>query len=224
VGLDSMGQLLFWDVDTQVDFMLSGKPLYVAGAEQIIPALAALTNHARRAGIRVLGSEDWHSLTDPEISDDPDWRETYPPHCLAGSEGQLRVAETMPADPLYIDSTPVPAGELTGRITRHQGEILFRKQRFDVFSNPNVEPVLDLLRPAALVVYGVALDVCVRDALQGFLRRGREELFLVTDAIRALDSRTGEALLREWETEGVGMLTSYEILEGSPFPERLGAR
>src|SRR5688572_27333386 len=135
-----MSQVIFWDVDTQIDFMLPGRPLYVSGAEEILPQLAALTRHARAAGIRILGSEDSHSLADPEISLEPDWRSTYPPHCLAGTEGQRRVPETMPENPLYVESDALPRDELAERVRRHAGEILFRKQTFDAFRNPNVTP------------------------------------------------------------------------------------
>ena len=42
---------LFWDVDTQVDFVDPGGVLHVPGAEAIVPNLEALTVHARRMGI-----------------------------------------------------------------------------------------------------------------------------------------------------------------------------
>jgi nicotinamidase/pyrazinamidase len=216
-------QFIFWDVDTQVDFILPGRPLYVPGAEEILPRLEELTAYARREGIPILGSEDSHSLSDPEISQQPDWVSTYPPHCLAGSEGQRRVPETAPRDPLYLETDALPARRLAELVSRHRGEILFRKQRFDAFTNPNVEPVLDLLRPSAVVIYGVAHDVCVRFAVEGFLRRGRETLFVVTDAIRALDAGRAEALLEDWRARGVHAVTTSEVLAGALHGAAAGA-
>ena len=218
-----MAKVFFWDVDTQMDFMLPGRPLYVPGAEHILPELNALTQHSRQAGIPVLGSEDSHSVADPEIADEPDWVTTFPPHCLAGTEGQRRVPETAPRDPLYIESAPMPREELARAVERHGGEILFRKQTFDVFSNPNVEPVLASLRPQRVVVYGVTRDICVRYAVEGFLRRGREQVFLVTDATRALDTDRGEALLAEWRGRGVKTVTTADVLSGVVGMERRGA-
>jgi nicotinamidase/pyrazinamidase len=212
-----------WDVDTQVDFMFPGRPLHVPGAEAILPNLAALTHHAREAGLRILGSEDWHSLADPEISERPDWVTTWPPHCLAGTEGQLRVPETRPLDPLYVDSAPLPSERLERLVRAHRGEILFRKQTVDAFEQPNVEPVLALVRPSAVVIYGVALDVCVSRAIEGFLRSGRAELFLVTDATRAIDSERGQALIGGWRERGVRMLTTPDVLAGALADVRAGA-
>lgn len=218
-----MAQVLFWDVDTQVDFMLCGRPLYVPGAEAILPRLADLTDYARESGVRVLGSEDSHSSSDAEITSDPDWAATFPPHCLSGTEGQRRVAETAPLDPVYVESSPLPRDELVRRLRGHAGEIYFRKQTFDVFANPNVEPALALLRPAAVVVYGVALDVCVRYAVEGFLRRGGVELFVVIDAVRALDPACGADLLARWRGRGVRALTTAEVTAGAARPEGVGA-
>ena len=41
---------VFWDVDTQVDFMRADGSLYVDGAETIVSNLAALTDFAHANG------------------------------------------------------------------------------------------------------------------------------------------------------------------------------
>jgi len=51
-------EILFWDVDTQVDFMRESGALYVPGAEEIVPTLGRLTDSARRAGVPVIASAD----------------------------------------------------------------------------------------------------------------------------------------------------------------------
>lgn len=203
--------------------MLSGKALYVAGAEAILDRLAALTRYARQRRIRILGSEDSHDPSDPEISSQPDWSVTFPPHCLAGSPGQRRVPQTEPANPLYVESPAMPPASLAKAVAEHPGEIFFRKQTFDVFQNPNVAPVLDALQPEAVVVYGVAQDVCVRFAIEGFLRRGTEHVLAVTDAMQALDATRGKALIEEWRARGVRTLTTAEVLAGAVDAARVGA-
>jgi nicotinamidase/pyrazinamidase len=40
--------LVFWEVDTQKDFMLPGGKLYVPGAERLLPNIQKLTNAARQ--------------------------------------------------------------------------------------------------------------------------------------------------------------------------------
>src|SRR6266536_6432451 len=96
---------ILWDVDTQVDFMLPGGKLYVPGAEETAPAMGRLVAAAREAGTVHVASADDHELTDSEISDVPDFQTTYPPHCLRGTRGAAKIAETSQLDPVALAIT-----------------------------------------------------------------------------------------------------------------------
>jgi nicotinamidase/pyrazinamidase len=202
-----MAGTIFWDVDTQYDFMFSDGKLYVPGAEEILPALARLTRHARAAGVRLLGSVDHHAPGDAELSATPDFKATFPPHCLAGTPGAAKVDATRPERPLWVDAEPVDVD----KVRHHAGEVLFRKQRFDVFSNPNTERVVAALAPDDIVVYGVAQDVCNRYAIEGFLARGYRVTAL-RDAMRAIDPAAGARLLEAWAARGVRIADSRSML------------
>src|ERR687883_106853 len=128
--LAAMPGRILWDVDTQVDFMLPEGKLYVPGAEETAPAMARLVDAAREAGIVHVASADDHELTDPEISDEPDFRNTYPPHCLRGTRGAQKIPETKQSDPLPLGEIPIPPGLLRERL-RGQREILLLKKNFD---------------------------------------------------------------------------------------------
>ncbi len=171
---------ILWDVDTQFDFMLPDGRLYVPGAEETVPAMKRLVDAARAAGIVQVASADDHELTDSEISDEPDFVTTYPPHCLRGTRGARKIPETEQEDPVPLALEPVPDRYLEGR------EFLLLKKNFDVFTNPNTERLLDRLAPDEIVVFGVATDVCDAAAIRGFLARGRKVRF-VQDAARGLD-------------------------------------
>ena len=185
--MTAMPGTIFWDVDTQYDFMFSDGKLYVPQAEDCLPQLAKLTRHARKQGIRVVGSVDYHAAGDAELSEKPDFHETFPPHCLAGTPGHDKVDATRALDPLWIDSAPA---DVSARVKQHRGEIIFRKQRFDVFSNPNVPQVLDALAPDEIVVYGVAQDVCDRFAIEGLMARGFH-VTVVSDAMKPIYADAG---------------------------------
>src|SRR5438309_6290053 len=99
-------------------------------------------------------------------------------------------------------------------MSAHHGDILFHKPRFDVFTNDNVMPVLEVIDPDDIVLYGVATDVCDKAAVEGLLeRRPHTRLFVVTDAIRGIDRDASEQLLREWGDEGVRLVRTKEIVE-----------
>ena len=201
---------ILWDVDTQRDFMLPEGRLYVPGAEETAPAMARLVAAAREAGIVHVASADDHELTDPEISDEPDFTNTYPPHCLRGTPGAERVPETKQADPLPLSLVPFPPGLVPGLIEGRR-ELLFLKKNFDVFTNPNTAAVLDVLDPDEIVVFGVATDVCDDAAIRGFLLRGRRVRF-VEDAARGLDEERVAACLAAWREQGVQFATTDQVL------------
>ncbi len=204
---------IFWDVDTQYDFMMPDGRLYVPEAEQIIPNLEKLTHYAREKQIPIFGSVDYHNPDDPEISENPDFRETFPPHCLKGDPGQEKIAATRPLNPLWIDSTPMDTRQLQQLLKNHQGEVIFRKQRFDVFSNPNVIPALEIVQPERIVVYGVALDVCDKFAIEGFLKLKKYTIWLVEDATKPIYKEEGERLLTDWSKKGVHIVKTADIVE-----------
>src|SRR5262249_11508045 len=132
-----------------------------------------------------VASADDHELTDPEISDDPDFESTYPPHCLRGTRGVQKIPETEQADPLPLGLVAYPPGIIRSLVAGRR-EILLLKKSFDVFTSPNAEAVLECLDPGEVVVFGVATDVCDHAAITGLLRRGRRVAF-VEDAARGLD-------------------------------------
>ena len=207
--------MILWDVDTQVDFMLPHGKLYVPGAEETMPAMARLVEAARAAGVTHVASADDHELTDPEISDEPDLRNTYPPHCLRGTTGAEKVPETKQGDPLPLSHVPFPPG-LVPDLVGGRREILLLKKNFNVFTNPNTDPLLDALDPDEIVVFGVATDVCDDAAIRGFLQRRRRVRF-VEDAARGLDEERTAACMAAWREGGVEFTTADEVVA------RLGA-
>jgi nicotinamidase/pyrazinamidase len=196
---------LLWDVDTQVDFMLPGGSLYVPGAEQAAPAMARLVEAARAAGIPHVASADDHELSDPEISADPDFRSTYPPHCLRGTRGARKIPETEQADPVPLALERVPDRYVQGR------EFLLLKKSFDVFTNPHADRLLALLDPGEVILFGVATDVCDDAAIAGLLARGRRVTF-VEDAARGLDEARVAACIARWRDGGVEFTTADAVV------------
>ena len=210
-----MTRVLFWDVDTQHDFMKADGLLYVPGSEEIIPALKALTEYAHTNGIRILASADDHVPGHRELSDTPDFLTTFPPHCMRGTSGQRKIPETSLENPLVIEPEADDAGQVRARVAGHKGDLLLHKHWFDVFTNGNIGPVLDALDPERVVLYGVALDVCDKYAIEGLRRnRPQTELWLVTDAVRAIHADAGSRLLKDWAQRGVKLVTTADVLRG----------
>jgi nicotinamidase/pyrazinamidase len=52
---------VFFDVDSQLDFLYPAGALYVPGAERIVPAIARLNRFAGERGIPVISTMDAHA-------------------------------------------------------------------------------------------------------------------------------------------------------------------
>src|SRR5256714_5248443 len=165
---------------------------------------------ARAARLVHVASADDHELNDPEISDSPDLKNTFPRHCLRGTRGAEKILETKQFDPLPLSLVPFPPGLIAG-LVEGKREILLLKKNFNVFTNPNTEPLLDALDPDEIIVFGVATDVCDDAAIRGFLLRGRRVRF-VEDASRGLDEARVAACTAAWRERGVEFSTAEEVV------------
>jgi nicotinamidase/pyrazinamidase len=203
-----MGGTILWDVDTQVDFIEPGGKLYFEGAEEARPAMAQLVEAARAVHIVHVASCDQHELSDPEISEEPDYDSTWPPHCLLGTRGAEKISETKQQDPLPLPLVPVPAPTLR-RLVGGRREILIPKKQYDPFTNPNSETMLDVLGPDEILLFGVATDICDDAAVRALLRRGRRIVF-VEDASRGVDDSRVAACTSAWRDAGVRFTTAAE--------------
>jgi nicotinamidase/pyrazinamidase len=219
-----MTNVIFWDVDTQHDFMHADGKLYVPDSEQIIPNLKVLTDTAHARHIRIIASADDHVTGHRELSATPDWKQTFPEHCMRGTRGQAKIPETRLREPLVIEPGREDPAALADRVRAHPGDILFHKHWFDVFTNANVATVLGILAPGAVVLYGVAQDVCNKYALEGLLRHySHLRLYAVSDAMRPIDRDMAQRLLDQWAQQGVHIVKTREIVEGGLLDSLLAA-
>jgi len=200
---------LFYDVDTQHDFLLPDGKLYVPGAERILPQLETLTRLAREKAILIAGSVDRHFLTDAELLRNEG---AYPDHCMDHTAGQQKVPATAPRQPIWIENRDYAEGELQS-LLRQSGEVYIEKQRFDVFAgNRNAARLFDVLLQGKedVVVYGVVTEVCVHYAIAG-LRDWPVRVHVPLDAIAALSTEREQETLAQWRDWDVRLTTVAAI-------------
>src|SRR3989344_7191319 len=197
---------IFWNVDTQYDFMRVDGKLYVVGAEGIERNLAKLTALAKSKGIKVVNTADWHNRNSEELSITPDFIKTFPEHCMQNTPGAKFVPATDPENPYRIswEAKSFDADELLRR-----RNILLYKDKFDVFrGTPHVDKVIQLLAPERAIVYGVATNVCVNDAVNGLLER-KVQVYVPIDAIKELPNLP--LPYEAWQRKGAVLTTTDEV-------------
>ncbi len=197
---------VFFDIDTQFDFLLPAGALYVPGAERIIPALSHLAKFAAAHSIPVISTADAHTENDPEFA-------TWRPHCVAGTAGQQKPLTTLLSQSYVLPSTPVDTAEIEANSARSP-QILIEKQHTDCFTNPNLKPLLDFLKPDLYVVYGVVTEICVQQAVLGLLSLGAR-VHVLTDAVRSLDQIKADAFFQTLRSQGGAITTVAEVTAGA---------
>jgi nicotinamidase/pyrazinamidase len=200
---------LFYDVDTQRDFMLPDGALYVSGSERILPALKQMTELARRRKIKRLCSMDRHFPGDHELARNGG---RWPDHCMDGTPGQRKVDETAASDPYHLPAHEVGAAQLHSAL-QHRGELIIEKQDVDVVAgNANARTLLSRLAREYdnIVIYGVFTDVCVDFAVNALLEHGKRP-YVVIDAIHEISPANGAAARKRWLRRGVKTTTHDEL-------------
>jgi len=191
---------IFWDVDTQVDFLSPGGKLYVPGSEAIVPALRSLTEWAAENRVLVVASADAHLANDAEF-------QQWPPHCLAGTPGQQKIPETTLPRQLVLPNRGV---EIPADLSNWQ-QVVLEKQQLDVFTNPNTGPLVEQLERPDVVLYGVVTEICVVRAARNLVERGCR-VTLVEDAMAALDPAEARKCLDELMGQGARLAKAGDIV------------
>ena len=194
--------LIFWEVDTQADFMLPGGKLYVPGAEKLLPNVRRLTDAARQGRVFLVSHGCYHAPDDPEFA-------TFAPHCIKGTEGAAVVPEALAERVITVPNEPTVA--LPQDLSAYQ-QILLEKQTLDIFAGRHAHNLVQRLHPdAEFVVFGVVTEYCVRFAAKGLLER-RRRVSVVGDAIETLNPEDGKRTISELQTLGATFITTDQAL------------
>jgi len=191
---------VFFDVDTQIDFLYPTGALYVPGAEKVVEQIAMLNRFAGAHGIPLVSTMDAHSEDDPEFK-------AWPPHCVVATTGQQKPEATLLSKRVTIPNTRVA-------MNMDAQQILLEKQTFDCFTNVNLAGLLERFGADRYVVYGVVTEICVKLAAFGLLKTGKR-VELVTDAVRSLKDAASAEMTAAFLADG-GVLTTVSVATRVP--------
>lgn len=193
---------IFWEVDTQADFMLPGGKLYVPGAERLLPNIRKLTDAARQGRVFLVSHGCYHTKDDPEFK-------MFPPHCVKGTPGSAYVPDALTEKVVTVPNDV--SAKLPGDLSQYQ-QILLEKQTLDIFESRHADALVKRLpADAEFVVFGVVTEYCVRFAAKGLLERGRK-VSVVNDAIETLKAEDEKRTVAELEMLGAKFITTDQAL------------
>lgn len=197
---------IFWEVDTQADFMLPGGKLYVPGAETLLPNIRCLTDAARQGRVFLVSHGCFHAPNDPEFK-------IFPPHCVKGTAGAELVPQALTEKVVRVPNEA--EAELPEDLSKYQ-QILLEKQTLNIFESRHADALVQRLgSQAEFVVFGVVTEYCVSFAVKGLLERGRR-VALVRDAIETLKKEDGQKTIAELEQLGARLIATNQALGALP--------
>jgi len=182
-------------VDVQNDFCEGGS-LAVAGGAAVA---ADVTDHVSRhadAYDHVVATADWHVDPGSHFSESPDFVDTWPAHCVAGSEG----AQFHPrlAGALGHVETVFRKGEHAAAYSGFEG-------RSDDGANANLAEWLRERGVTRVDVVGIATDHCVRATALDARREGFDTTVLL-GLTAGVARHTTDAALAQLREAGVHLV------------------
>lgn len=179
-------------VDVQVDFVEGGS-LGVAGGLTVAAMIARHVRHFKTEYQFVVASRDYHENAPDHISEHPDFVNTWPPHCIAGTPGAAFVPTIQNlVREKYIQEV-VTKGRTSAAYSAFEG--------LDKRGHPLLE-VLKEQRIDHIDVCGIATDYCVRaSALDA--RKNQYQVRVLVNLCAPVNEATGLQALEEMKAAGV---------------------
>ena len=177
-------------IDVQNDFT-EGGALGVDGGNAVAAGIARLlAAHPERYDY-VFASRDWHDADNDNgghFADAPDFVDSWPPHCVAGTTG----AEYHPA----LDASVIDV-----HVRKGQGRPAYSIFEGTTDGGETVPAALDRLGITEVDVAGIATDYCVLASALDALESGRS-VRVLTDLVAGVASETSAAALERLDAAG----------------------
>ncbi|MBS1675707.1 MAG: isochorismatase family protein [Actinobacteria bacterium] len=181
-------------VDVQNDFT-EGGALAVAGGDAVATGISALLReHAGEYDV-VIASRDWHDADSDNgghFAADPDFVDTWPAHCVAGTTG----AEY---DPL------LETGAITHHVRKGQGEPAYSMFEGVTETGETVAEILSAHGVLTADVVGIATDHCVRASAADAIAHG-VHVRIRTGLIAGVGAESSAAALAELAHAGAELI------------------
>ncbi|TQK44856.1 nicotinamidase/pyrazinamidase [Streptomyces sp. SLBN-118] len=171
-------------VDVQNDFCEGGS-LAVAGGADVAAAITDLVGQAQPGYRHVVATRDHHIEPGDHFSDHPDYVRSWPPHCVAGTEGVGFHPNFAPAVASGAIDAVFDKGAYTAAYSGFEG------------TDENGTTLAQWLRArevSEVDVVGIATDHCVRATALDAVREGFTTHVLLDLTAGVAEATTGRAL------------------------------
>jgi len=174
---------IFINVNTQRDFFTGSYK--IPSSDSILTNLNDLTQYAKIRNAKVINIAGWYTENAKHLSDNPNYKDTFPKHCLINTEGAKFLKETSPESYFLMDWNS--SSGLAFHDIHQSDQIVVTKKTMDFFEGNTYSESLihnlgiPIMQRPIFLVYGIDVGPTVK----GLLRRGYA-VKVVEDANRTL--------------------------------------
>lgn len=178
-------------VDLQADFVQGGS-LAVPGGLEVAAQVARHLRHFKNEYQFVVASRDYHEDPQDHFSATPDFRTTWPPHCVIGTPGAAFVPAIQNLVREKLVTTVVSKGRHAAAYSAFEGLDNRGHYLLDVLKEQRIDHI---------DVCGIATDYCVRaSALDA--RKNEFQVRILVNLCAAVNEATGLQALEEMKAAG----------------------
>jgi nicotinamidase/pyrazinamidase len=178
-------------IDVQNDFVEGGS-LPVTGGRDVAAMVSRHIRHFKSEYEFVVATRDYHEDPGEHFSDHPDFKNSWPPHCVAGTPGAALCAPIQNLVREKLIQAVVTKGQHAAAYSGFEGV------------DPRGHPLYDVLKEARVDhvdICGLATDYCVRaTALDA--RKHDFQVRVLLNLCAAVTPETGQLALEEMKAAG----------------------
>ena len=202
-------------VDVQNDFCPGGS-MAVDEGDLVVPALNRVMDAMRKPIYNtydgrdyhtkqnlVIASRDWHPELTNHFSETPNFTTTWPPHCIAGTEG----AKFHPGLELKKHHDMV---RVVSKAMLKDQDAYSAFEGVTEIDVPIDELLLPNKRRVALLVGGLATDYCVKATVLDARKLGIDT-YVIKEAIRGVATETTQKAIEEMMNAGAEFITVEDV-------------
>ncbi len=183
-------------VDVQNDFCEGGS-LAVSGGSALAQRITQYMHQSSQGYELILASKDNHVRPHGHFANQPDFLNTWPPHCLAGTRG----SEFHPAlDFSYFDHI-ILKGEYQAAYSSFEGSDDAGKSLVDILEKREID---------AIDLCGIATDFCVLQSAMNALNLGYPTTVFL-DLVAGVSRQASMDALEEMQSRGANIKYAFEI-------------
>lgn len=153
-------------VDMQKDFCYRNGALYIENAEKIFEVTRKVVDEARKNGMKIIFTQDWHRSDDEEFK-------IWPKHCVMNTWG----------------------AEIIDELGAKEEDYFVKKRRYSAFFATDLDLILRELKVKNVFICGVATNVCVLHTTADAVMRGYR-VVVIEDCTKALSDYDQEYAIK----------------------------